>query len=88
MPIFSYLAIPEAGAVDKLCAELSSINCCEIIPAENKEIVILVTDTPNAATETKLQEQLNGLKSLQSLSMTFGHSDEDQLGKQRGDHEA
>lgn len=88
MPIFSYIAIPATGAIDMLCAELAGLEWCEIIPAENKEIVVLVTDTPDADTEILLQEQLKGLKSLQSLSMTFGHNDEDQSGKQRGDHDA
>ncbi|MBA3016445.1 MAG: hypothetical protein KKD63_10170 [Proteobacteria bacterium] len=88
MPIFSYLAIPTTGTINTLCAELTAMDWCEIIPAENKEIIILVTDTPDDATEAKLQQQLKGLKSLQSLSMTFGHNDEDQPGKQRGDHNA
>jgi len=88
MPIFSYLVIPKTDAFDTLHAELTALQWCEIIPAENKEIVILVTDTPDAATEKKLQEQLKGLDSLQSMSMTFGHNDEDQPGKQRGDYEA
>lgn len=88
MPIFSYIAIPKAGTVDTLSAELTAMEWCEVIPAENKDILILITDAPDAAAEILLQERLKDLNCLQSLSMTFGHSDDDQSGKQRGDHDA
>ncbi|HIJ78164.1 MAG: chaperone NapD [Desulfobulbaceae bacterium] len=77
MPIFSYLAIPEKNAVDEMCAELEATPHCEVITADKKEVVILVTDTPDNDTEEKLQQQLKNIKSLQSLSMTFGHADEE-----------
>ena len=77
MPIFSYLAIPEKNAVEKMCSELEATPHCEIITADTKDVVILVTDTPNEDTEMKLQKQLKNIKSLQSLSMTFGHADEE-----------
>jgi hypothetical protein len=38
--------------------------------------LILVTDTPDEETEKKLQEKLKTLKSLESLGMTFGHTDD------------
>lgn len=76
MPILSYLALPRKGAMDQLCADLSDMDYCEIIPAENQDVVVLVTDTPDEKTEKTLQETLKNLPSLQSLSMTFGHSAE------------
>ena len=81
MPVFSYLAIPEQGAVDELCAELIAIEYCDVIPSDNKEVAILVTDTPDEDTEKSLQKQLKEIKSLQSLSMTFGHMDEETSGR-------
>lgn len=78
MPIFGYLAIPVKGATDTLLHELQSLPFCEVIPAENRDILVLVTDTPDEDTEKELQNTLKGLSSLQSLSMTFGHSDEQQ----------
>ena len=47
----------------------------EAPPAENAEILILLTDTPDHAAEKALQKKLKSLKSLQSLGMTFGHTD-------------
>ena len=81
MPVFSYLAIPEQGAVGELYAELKAIEYCEVIPSDNKEIAILVTDTPDDEIEKSLQKRLKEIKSLQSLSMTFGHMDEETSGR-------
>ena len=76
MPIFSYLAYPVQGAKEQLVKDLAALDFCEVTPAENDEVLILVTDTPDEETEKKLQEKLEALKSLESLSMTFGHTDE------------
>jgi nitrate reductase NapAB chaperone NapD len=75
MPIFSYLAIPKKGARETLCADLASLAHCRILPADNHEVIVLITDTPNETTEEALQESLKNLQSLQSLNLAFG-SDE------------
>jgi nitrate reductase NapAB chaperone NapD len=77
MPIFSYLAIPEPGAAEELCAALEAMSHCEIIPADERDIVILVTDAPDEEAEINLQAELKKIKSLQTLCMTFGHADEE-----------
>ncbi len=76
MPVFSYLAYPERGMKDALIQELTALKHCEVTPAENAEVLILLTDTPGKAEESDLQKKLKGLKALQSLGMTFGHGDE------------
>jgi len=75
MPVLSYLAYPVEGAKEKLFNDLAALDHCEVIPAENEEVLILVTDTPNEEKEQELQKKLKELKSLQSLGMTFGHAD-------------
>jgi len=75
MPIISYLAYPQKGEKETLLKDLSTLEHCEATPAENEEILLLVTDTPDDDTEKKLQQKLKRLKSLQSLGMTFGHGD-------------
>jgi len=75
MPIFSYLAYPEKGEKETLLKDLTALEHCEVTPAENEEVLLLVTDTPNDDTEKALQKRLKRLKSLQSLGMTFGHGD-------------
>ena len=76
MPIFSYLAYPVPGAKEQLVKDLAALNFCEVTPSENEEVLILVTDTPDEETEKQLQEKLKALKSLESLGMTFGHTDQ------------
>ena len=81
MPIFSYLAIPTSGAKELLCASLANLPHCEVIPSDNREVVVLVTDTPDEATEDKLQKSLKNLQSLQSLSLAFGYDDKKKKGR-------
>ncbi len=81
MPIFSYLAMPKSGAKEALCADLAALSHCEVIPSDNQEIVVLVTDTPDETTEDKLQKSLNNLQSLQSLSLAFGYDDQEKQGR-------
>ena len=76
MPVFSYLAYPVRGAKEELLNDLAALDHCEVMPAENEEVLILVTDTPDEEKEKALQKNLRQLKALQSLSMTFGHTDE------------
>lgn len=75
MPVFSYLAYPEKDKKQQLITELSSFEYCEVNPADNKDVIILITDAPDADTDKALQKKIQALDSLQSISMTFGHTD-------------
>ncbi len=75
MPVFSYLAYPKQGAKQDLINDLKTLDHCEVTPADNQNILILITDTPDEETEKALQKKLKKLKSLESLGMTFGHVD-------------
>jgi len=76
MPVFSYLAYPEKGAKEQLRNDLAGLDHCEVLPSDNEEVLVLVTDTPDEHIEKDLKKKLEGLKSLQSLGMTFGHTGE------------
>ena len=75
MPVFSYLAYPKQGAKQQLLNDLTALDHCEATPADNQNILILITDTPDEESEKALQKKLKQLKSLESLGMTFGHVD-------------
>ncbi len=77
MPVFSYLAYPVQGAKEELLKDLKALEHCEVMPAENEEVLILVTDTPDEKSEEELKKKLKDLKSLQSLGMAFGHVDDE-----------
>ena len=76
MPVFSYPAQPVPGGKKDLLDELRRVAYCEVVPSDNEELLVVVTDTPGRKAEEDLQENLKGLKSLQCLSMTFGHVDD------------
>ncbi len=76
MPIFSYLVTPVSGEMNSLVSELNHTNYCEAVPANNEELIILVTETPDEQAEKDLQRKLKRLQSIQSVSMTYGHADD------------
>ncbi len=75
MPIFSFLAYPEKNMKDQLIKELSAMKFCDVKPSENQDVLILLTDTPDEEINKELIDTIKNLESLQSLSMTFGHTD-------------
>ncbi len=72
MPIKSYLAHPHSGKKEQLIQALSSIEQCEIMPAQNKEVLILVTETENESEENLLKEKLETINSLKLLALVSG----------------
>ncbi|MDF1577137.1 MAG: hypothetical protein RQ753_00340 [Desulfurivibrionaceae bacterium] len=76
MPVLSYIAIPKTGAKEELLKLFNSMQFCEAFPADNEDILILVTDTPDSEREDELQAGLKYLPGLDSLSLAFGCDDE------------
>jgi nitrate reductase NapAB chaperone NapD len=87
MPILAYIVTPRSGEKDKLLKELNAMQHCEALSADNADILILVTDTPDTETEKQLEKQLNKIESMESLSMTFGYNDELQYKGEGDGHE-
>jgi len=76
MPVFSYLAYPVQGAKEQLRKDLAALEHCDVMPSDNAEVLVLVTDTPDEDIEKDLKQALYQIASLQSLGMTFGHVDQ------------
>ncbi|MEW4922805.1 hypothetical protein [Algibacter sp. 2305UL17-15] len=72
MPIKSYLAHPHDGKKTELIDALSHINNCDVIPAENQDLLILVTETENKFEDENLKEQIEAIASLKLLAMVSG----------------
>ncbi|MCD8399986.1 hypothetical protein [Tenacibaculum finnmarkense] len=72
MPIKSYLAHPHQGKKQELQKALIIIDGCEIISAENKNVIVLVTDTIDDDTDKILKESIENLPSLKLLALVSG----------------
>ncbi len=72
MPIKSYIAFPHSGLKQDLEMCLKSIDHCEIIPSENKEIIVVVSDTENETEEQVFLEELSEVESLDHYTLVAG----------------
>jgi nitrate reductase NapAB chaperone NapD len=72
MPICSYLVIPEAGAARQVAGELSRIPGCEVVPAENHDLLVLITETSDPKQDQALRSRVEGLRGIEALMLTFG----------------
>jgi nitrate reductase NapAB chaperone NapD len=75
MAICSYLVIPQPGASAALCERLIALPGCEVVPAVNHDLLVLVTDTPGRDEENSLRERIERLDGIQALVLTFGEVD-------------
>lgn len=72
MPIKSYILIPQPDALPSLVEEVSQLQGCSVHPAENKEVLVLVTDTEDEEKDKVLVGQIEACKHLQHLSLVSG----------------
>lgn len=72
MPVKSYLAHAITGKKEELTQALLRFEQCEVVPAENQDVVALVTDTPNETEEEKLKQKIEAIQSLKLLSLVSG----------------
>ena len=72
MPIKSYLAHPYLGKKNELAEELSVVDNVDVIVSENKDLLIVVTDTNNEEEEDFLKEKLDKIKNLKLLALVSG----------------
>ena len=72
MPIKSYLAHPFEDKKEELQQEISLLEGCEIIPAENKNVLVVVTETRGDAEDKILKETIEAIKSLKLLALVSG----------------
>src|SRR5688500_4636757 len=75
MPIKSYLAYAVTGRRDALARVLAAVVGCEVIPASNQDVLVLVTDTPHDDAERALQATLGELPDLLGLTLVSGLDD-------------
>ena len=72
MPVCSYIVYPVSGRMHPLMETLNSMRGCEVTPANNRELLILVTETSSPREEDLLQEQLKQQEDIECLALAFG----------------
>lgn len=77
MPIKSYLVHAADGRRDELTRALRALPGCAVVPATNRNVAIVVTDTADEAAEQRLQNSLARVPGLQGLTLVAGLADPD-----------
>jgi hypothetical protein len=77
MPINSYLAYPLKGQRDALAGTLRALEGCQVIPAVNRDLLVVVTDTPDEGAEEALQGALARMEFLEGLALVAGYDGAD-----------
>lgn len=77
MPIRSYLVFPDAGQTGAVADRLSALPGCDVVPAENREVLLLVTETEDAAAEEALRRRLESVDGVRAMVLAFGDVDPD-----------
>ncbi|WJJ95240.1 hypothetical protein [Algibacter luteus] len=72
MPIKSYLAHPHEGRKQHLIDAFSAIKECEVLPATNEDVLVVITDTLDDVSEEILKEKIEKIDSLKLLAMVSG----------------
>jgi len=72
MPIKSYLAHPHEGKKDALIKAISKLKTCEVVPAQNRDVLVVVTETETREEEDRLKLKLAAISSLKLLAMVSG----------------
>ena len=72
MPICSYLVYPANDRFDSVISHLNLIPGCEAVPDDNRQIIILVTETSTEDENKHLHDKLAGMDTIDCIAMTFG----------------
>ena len=75
MPIKSFIVFPSQGQKEALQQELATYSGCSVIPAENNDVFVLVTDTLTEQEEETLLQKINELNAVNQLSMVAGYNE-------------
>ena len=75
MPVCSYLVAPTEGHREDVASALARLPGCDVVPAENRDLLLLVTDTADLAAEAELRSSIEAIPGVRGLVMAFGEID-------------
>ena len=77
MPVCSYVVVPSVGEAASVAAAMNALDGCEVVPAINSDVLLLVTETDNPSADAKLRERVEAVPGVQALLLSFGEIDPD-----------
>ena len=75
MPIKSYLVLPQEGQKEKLQKQINAFPECEATSSDNKDVLVVVTDTLDGKADKVLFEKLSALPGLKHLNLVAAFSE-------------
>ncbi len=72
MPIKSYLIHPQEDKKSFLIDKLATLEHCEVLPAENENLLILITETESKAEEETLKAALEKISEIKLMALVSG----------------
>lgn len=77
MPICGYLVVPRRGESDRTAGALRRIPGCEVFPAEQDDLLLLVTESESLEADASLRRRVEDVPGVEALLLTFGEIDPD-----------
>ncbi|MDP3312538.1 chaperone NapD [Lutibacter sp.] len=72
MPIKSYILHFEEGKKEIVLKELHNLQNCEVIPAQNQNVLVVVTATDTEELDNNIYNQILEIEGLKHLSLVSG----------------
>lgn len=72
MPIKSYILHIEEGKMELVLKKLYNLQNCEVIPAQNQNVLVVVTATDTEELDNNIYNQLLEIEGLKHLSLVSG----------------
>jgi nitrate reductase NapAB chaperone NapD len=69
MTVQSFLIYPQTGRLEAVTQSLCEIPSCEVIRAENRDLLILVTETGDAEAQKKLEARIEELAGVECVAL-------------------
>jgi nitrate reductase NapAB chaperone NapD len=74
--IRSFIVHVRPGCRDGLAASLRREAGCEVYPAENSDLIVIVTDHPTRDDEERFDERLAAMDGVANVALVTGFSDD------------
>jgi hypothetical protein len=74
MGIRGYLVLTEPGAAAATALRIAALPGCEALPAERHDVLLLVTETEDAADDGALRERVEAIGGVNALVLTFAET--------------